>query len=103
MEFCVRKRQSVELSGTLLEGNKDHLLNQASSDLAKGELHVESQKTNGGAKQGTTGRTKTNLLNLVENKLDCKRNYYERKKLFEIRSFEVSTKWKNEESASTTS
>ena len=30
------------LSGTLLEGNEDHLLNQARSDLAKRELHVES-------------------------------------------------------------
>ena len=29
------------LSGTLLEGNKGHLLNQARSDLAKRELHVE--------------------------------------------------------------
>ena len=29
--------------GSLLEGNKDHLLNQASSDLAKQELHVESR------------------------------------------------------------
>ena len=28
--------------GSLLEGNKDHLLNQARSDLAKRELHVES-------------------------------------------------------------
>ena len=28
--------------GSLLEGNKDHLLNQARSDLAKQELHVES-------------------------------------------------------------
>ena len=54
------------LSGTLLEGNKDHLLSQARSDQAKKELHVESlskcigdlQKTNGGARQGTTGRTK---------------------------------------------
>ena len=32
------------LSGTLLEGNEDHLLNQARSDLAKRELHVESLK-----------------------------------------------------------
>ena len=54
------------LSGTLLEANKDHLLSQARSDLAKRELHVESlnkcigdlQKTNGGTKQGTRGRTK---------------------------------------------
>ena len=30
------------LSGTLLEGNKDHLLSQARSDLAQRELHVES-------------------------------------------------------------
>ena len=28
--------------GSLLEGNKDHLVNQARSDLAKQELHVES-------------------------------------------------------------
>ena len=84
-----------DLSGTLLEGNKDHLLNQERSDLAKRELHVESlnkcigdlQKTNG-------GKNKTNLLNLVENKLDCKRNCYERRKLFEIRRFEGSTKRK---------
>ena len=30
------------LSGTLLEGNKDHLLSQARSGLANRELHVES-------------------------------------------------------------
>ena len=30
------------LRGSLLEGNKDHLLNQARSDLAKQELRVES-------------------------------------------------------------
>ena len=29
-------------SKTLLKGNKDHFLNQARSDLAKRELHVES-------------------------------------------------------------
>ena len=33
---------------------------------------------------------KTNLLNLVRNKLDCKRSWYERKMLFEIRRFEVN-------------
>ena len=32
------------LRGSLLEGNKDHLLNQARSDVAKQELHVESLK-----------------------------------------------------------
>ena len=30
------------LRGSLLEGNKDHLLNQARSDLPKQELHFES-------------------------------------------------------------
>ena len=34
---------------------------------------------------------KTNLLNLIENKLHCKRKCYERKKFFEIRRFEVCT------------
>ena len=29
------------LRGSLLEGNEDHLPNQARSDLAKQELHVE--------------------------------------------------------------
>ena len=33
---------SSNLRGSLLEGNKDHLLNQARSDLAKQELHVKS-------------------------------------------------------------
>ena len=32
------------LRGSLLEGDKDHLLNQARSDLAKQERHVESLK-----------------------------------------------------------
>ena len=33
---------SSVFSGTLLAGNKDHLLNQARSDLARKEIHVES-------------------------------------------------------------
>ena len=36
----------------------------------------------------------TNLLNLVENKIDCKKNCYERRMLFEIRRFEVCMSWK---------
>ena len=31
-----------KLSETLLEGNKDHLLNRARTDLARREIHVES-------------------------------------------------------------
>ena len=37
-----RKVIPSNLRGSLLQGNKDHLLNQARSDLAKQELHVES-------------------------------------------------------------
>ena len=37
-----RNAHPSNLRGSLLEGNKDHLLNQARSDLAKQELHVES-------------------------------------------------------------
>ena len=37
-----RNASPSNLRGSLLEGNKDHLLNQARSDLAKQELHVES-------------------------------------------------------------
>ena len=40
---CVfRNADPSNLRGSLLERNKDHLLNQARSDLAKQELHVES-------------------------------------------------------------
>ena len=37
-----RNANPPNLRGSLLEGNKDHLLNQARSDLAKQEHHVES-------------------------------------------------------------
>ena len=37
-----RNANPSDLSGTLLEGDKDHLLSQARSDLARRELHVES-------------------------------------------------------------
>ena len=37
-----RSANPSNLRGSLLEGNKDDLLNQARSDLAKQELHVES-------------------------------------------------------------
>ena len=37
-----RNANPSNLRGSLLEGNKDHLLNQARSDLAKQELHAES-------------------------------------------------------------
>ena len=37
-----RNANPSTLRGSLLEGTKDHLLNQARSDLTKQELHVES-------------------------------------------------------------
>ena len=37
-----RNADPSNMRGSLLEGNKDHLLNQARSDLAKQELHIES-------------------------------------------------------------
>ena len=58
------------LSETLLEGNKDHLLNRARTDLARREIRVESlnkcinglEKKNGGTRQGN----ETKLSNLVD-------------------------------------
>ena len=38
-----RNANLSNLRGSLLEGDKDHLLNLARSDLTKQELHVESQ------------------------------------------------------------
>ena len=76
------------MSGSLLESNKDLLLSEARSDLAKRELHVESlnkcigdlQRTEA-QKKGIACRTyKTNLLNLVGNKFDCKKNYCKQRK-----------------------
>ena len=37
-----RNANPSNLSGSLLEGNKNHLLNLARSDLANQELHVET-------------------------------------------------------------
>ena len=75
------------LSETLLEGNKDQMLSQARSDPAKRELHVESlNKCSADSQKRTEAQNRAlqdvqnELLNLVENKLDCKRNCYERKK-----------------------
>ena len=42
MQFCVWNANPSYFSGTLLEGDKDQLLNQARSDLARKEIHVES-------------------------------------------------------------
>ena len=58
------------LRGSLLEGNKDHLLNQARSDLAKQELHVESLNDKQKCEDWRYRTSNTDLLNLDENKFD---------------------------------
>ena len=49
-----RNANPSNLRGSLLKGNKDHLLNQARSDLAKQELRVESLNKCLGELQGQT-------------------------------------------------
>ena len=52
-----RNADPSNLRGSLLEGNKDNLLNQARSDLAKQELHVESlDKCTGELQRRTEGQ-----------------------------------------------
>ena len=76
---------------------KDQLLNQARSQLAKRELLVESVHRwftkNGGAKHGTIARTKRICWISSRTNSTTRRIVYERKKLFEIRRFGASTNW----------
>ena len=75
-----RNADPSNLIGSLLERNKDHLLNQARSDLAKQELYVESlnECMNYNDKRKSKNwryRThNTDLLNQDGNKFDCKKN-----------------------------
>ena len=59
-----RNANPWNLKGSLFEGNKDHLFNQARSDLAR--------KQN--SKDWRYRTHNTDLLNLDENKLDYKKN-----------------------------
>ena len=84
----------------VLEGNKDHLFNQARSDLAKHELHVESLNKCIGhlqnERRSKTGHHRTyttDLLYLDENKFDYKKNWKWKKKFSEILKSEMCTKW----------
>ena len=78
----LRNANLSNLRGSLLEGNKDLLLNQARSDLVKQEHQVESLNKCIGELQRQTEEQKlalhgehTDLLNLDENKFDFKKNY----------------------------
>ena len=95
--------------GSLLEGNKDHLLNQARSDLATQELHVESLNKCIGDHNDKRKRKdccyrthNTDLWNLDENKFDYKKNCLRRKKFSEILKPEICTKWEKIKSSWTT-
>ena len=76
-----RNANPSNLRGSLLEGNKDHLLNQARSDLTKQELHVESLKKCINEIQRQTEEQRLplqdaqyGLLNLDETKFDYNKN-----------------------------
>ena len=56
-----RNANPSNLKGSLLEGNKDQLLNQARSDLAKQELHVESLNESIGELRRQTGEERLAL------------------------------------------
>ena len=95
-----RNANPSNLRESFLEGNKDHLLNQARSDLSKQELHVESLKSasvNYNDKRKSQNwhfRThNTDLLNLDENKFDCQKNCLWKKKVSEILKSSICTKW----------
>ena len=88
------------LRGSLLESNKDQLLNQARSDMAKQELHVEplnkcivNYNDKRKSKDWHYRTHNTDLLNLDENKFDNKKNYLQKKRVSEILKSEICTKW----------
>ena len=95
-----RNADPSNLRGSLLEGNKDHLLNQTRSDLAKQELHVESsisESVNYNDKRKSKDwRYRTHNVDLLspdENKFDYKKNCPGKNKFSELRKSEICTKW----------
>ena len=80
LRSVLRNADPSNLRGSLLEGNKDLLLNQARSDLTKQEFHVESLNSYIGELQRKKSNDwhyrahNTDLLNLDGNKFDYKKN-----------------------------
>ena len=96
-----RNANPSNLRGSLLEGNKDHLLNQARSDLAKQELQVESLNKCIGELQRQTGEQRLALQDAQYGFVASRRGtssttrrvVNETKKFFEILKSEIWTKW----------
>ena len=89
------------LGNHFLMGNKDHLLNQARSELVKQKHQVGSLDScinelqhQAYAQTLVVQDALHGILNLDENKFDYKKNYLWRKKRSEILKSEVCTKWK---------
>ena len=107
----LRNANPSNLRGSLLEGNKDHLLNQARSDPWRSKkVHVESLNKCIGELQRQTEeqicwryRTRnTELLTPDENKFDCKKNCHWKKKFSEILKSEICTTWEKFKKSSRT-
>ena len=91
-----RNANPSNLRGSLLEGNKDHLLNQARSDLAKQELHVECI----GELQRQREEHKLALLEAQNGFVESRREQVRlqeelsvKEKFSEILKSEICTKW----------
>ena len=96
----LRNANPSNLRGSFLEGNKDHLLNQARSDLAKQELHVESLNNCIGELQRQTEEQRLELQDaqygFVESRREEVRLQEElstKEKFSEILKSEICTKW----------
>ena len=96
-----RNGNPSNLRGSLLEDNKDHLLYQARSDLAKQELHVESlNKCIGDLQKRTEAQNRAQQdaqHGFVESRREQVRLQEElsmkEKRFFEILKSEICTKW----------
>ena len=68
-----RNANPSNLRGSLLEGNKDHLLNQARADLAMQEIHVESLNKYIGELQRQTEEQKLALQDAQDGFVESRR------------------------------
>ena len=95
-----RNANLSNLRGSLLEGDKDHLLNQTRSDLTKQELHVESLNKCIGEQQLQTEARRLALQDTQYRFVESRRAQVRlqeelsmREKLFEILNPKLCTKW----------